>query len=237
MECDEIGSEPNKYLGEVEPEDFVDEFETGELTELLRAGTDEEEEEEYRERIMNTWDTRAFAGNKAYYVEEVAKIAGVGAVKAERVTNDNTTVKLTILNESFGEPSSDVIASVQEEVDPFDKSGEGNGIAPIGANVRVYGATAVTISVEAELILEDGIEIEDIESQLDGLVDEYFTELASNWEKTAGQIVRRAKIEAKIANVEGIVDITSVTLNGSNTNITIGNYEIAKRGTTSWTTH
>lgn len=235
VESDDPGTEPNRYLGEVEPEEFKEEFETGELIELLTAGTDEEEEETYRERLMSAWETRGFAGNRAYYVEEIGKMDGVGAVKAERATDQQNTVKLTILNAQYEAPSQTLINSIQELVDPTDASGEGDGIAPVGARVTVTGASEIEVTIQGTLILEDEIDLEDIESNLNAAVDDYFIELAEKWQSTDGQTVRRAKIESKIVEVGGVADVISITLNGAGSNVNTTGYQIAKRGTTTWT--
>lgn len=236
VECDEPGSEPNKYLGEVEPEEYKEEFETGELTLLLTAGTDEEDEEHYRERLMNTWETRSFAGNRNYYVERVNEIDGVGAVKAYRIVSGQNTVRLMILDSGYNEPTQELLASVQEEVDPTTSPANGDGMAPIGARVLVQGASTETISVEGTIELTPDTEFEDIESMLEAAVDDYFYTLASKWEESNGQVVRRAQVEVRVAAVEGVIDVTSITLNGSAANITLDADTIAKRGVITWTT-
>lgn len=234
LESDDPGAEANKYLGDIEPEEYKEEFETGELLELLVEGTEEEEEELYRERLINSWGTRAFAGNRAYYIEEISELDGVGAVKCERVSSSQTTVMITILNSSYGAPSQTLIDEIQEQVDPTTSPGEGNGIAPIGARVTITGASERTIAIEGTLVLADGIQYEDIKSALNAAVDTYFTELAEAWQKTNGQIVRTSLIETKLIAVEGVEDITSITLDGLADNVNLTAYEIAKRGETTW---
>ena len=234
VECDDEGTEANKYLGEIEPEEYKEEFETGELIELVTPGVDEEEEEVYRDRIMNSWEERSFAGNRAYYVSEVGNLDGVGAVKAVRVTEPLATVKVCILNDEYDAPSAELIAEVQEAVDPEDSTGEGNGMAPIGAKVKILGATVQTINVTATLALASGVTLADIASQLTNAIDSYFNELATTWESKTGQVVRRARIESGIVAIEGVEDVSAITLNGSSGNIDIGEFVFPKKGTCTW---
>ena len=236
VECLDAGAEANRYLGNVEPAEVVAGFESGELIELVIAGKDEESEDDYRFRILNSTETRSFAGNKAYYIEEVGQLEGVGGVKAMRITgNPNYNVLVQIVTKAFGTPDESLISAVQKAVDP-EQTGEGNGLAPIGAKVKIIGAEAVTVSVSAKITTTSGISVEDIRSQLDQAVNLYFAELNQKWSSTDGQKVRLAKAESYLMDVKGVEDVEQLTLNGSAANINITTAQVVKKGETIWIT-
>ena len=84
LECEDAGTEPNGWTGDLMCLDDIDELEDAQLTKLLVPGTDEEDEESYRMRIEDSFGIKPFAGNKAYYKEEVEAIDGVGGEKTYR---------------------------------------------------------------------------------------------------------------------------------------------------------
>lgn len=228
------GTEANAYLGDIEPDEFKDGFETGKLLELLTPGKDEEDEEDYRFRLLNSTDARAYAGNRAYYLQEVGEIQGVGSVIASRVTATDHNVEILFLDDKGGIPSPELVAQVQKIVDPT-LDGEGYGLAPIGAKVKVLTPVADALGVTATIQMEPGKELSDIKAQLDAAVTSYFAELAGNWDDSAsGLVVRIAKIESKLIDVPGVVDISNLKIAGTAGNKTLEPYHIPVKGDFVW---
>ena len=164
MECEQAGSDGNRYLGQLTPIDYVSGLQTAELTELLIPGEDQEDTEELRQRYFDSFEDKAFGGNVKDYVTKTNAIAGVGQTKVTRVWNGDIrpaemipspevrawysaavnglaeepkkwlktvfkaaeekkltvggTVLLSILGADFGEASAELIAKVQETIDP-----------------------------------------------------------------------------------------------------------------------
>lgn len=228
VECEDEGSEANQYLGYIEPIEFLEGFETGELTELTASGEDQEDEDTYRYRRLNSFETRPFAGNRAYYKQEIGQIDGVGAVKVERVTSSQTTVKATILSAAYKAPTSALVAAVQAAVDPT--SGDGSGIAPIGAQVTVYGATENTITVQVTITYKSGYSSASIDSYVKAAIDQYFAELGQEWADSDQLVVRRSQVENRIMDIEGVLDVTACTLNSQSGNVTLTAYQVPVRG-------
>ena len=67
------------------------------------------------------------------------------------------TVELTIVDSEWSVPSSTLIASVQNAVDPLTDQGSGIGFAPIGHTVTVSGVTGRTINTKFKLTLENNV--------------------------------------------------------------------------------
>lgn len=87
VQCEEVGTIGNQYLGDMIPMNYIDGLETAELTEVLIPGEDEETTDHLRQRYLDSFNEKAFAGNKAAYLALVRAIDGVGDVKVKRVWN------------------------------------------------------------------------------------------------------------------------------------------------------
>lgn len=87
VQCEEVGTIGNQYLGDMIPMNYIDGLETAELTEVLIPGEDEETTDHLRQRYLDSFNEKAFAGNKAAYLALVRAIDGVGDVKVTRVWN------------------------------------------------------------------------------------------------------------------------------------------------------
>lgn len=87
VRCENEGTAGNKVFGTLIPIDYIDGLETGELTELLIPGEDEEETEALRKRYFDSFNEKSFGGNVKDYIEKTCALGGVGSVKVTRVWN------------------------------------------------------------------------------------------------------------------------------------------------------
>lgn len=87
--CESVGAVTNHYSGQLIPIEYVDGLTRAELVELLIPGDDEEETERFRQRVLDSFQAKAFGGNQADYREKVMAIPGVGDVKIHPVWNKN----------------------------------------------------------------------------------------------------------------------------------------------------
>lgn len=140
------------------------------------------------------------------------------------------TVKLTILNSEFGVASDTLIQTVQQTVDPNEYAGEGYGIAPIGHLVTVVSVEPVTVDLELELVYQAGYSFDAVKESIQNAVDAYFRELNQTWADNEVLVVRISRLEGRILELEGILDITETKLNGEAKNLVLGENEIAIRG-------
>ncbi len=140
------------------------------------------------------------------------------------------TVLLTIINSEFGVASDALIKTVQQAVDPNEYAGEGYGIAPIGHLVNVVSVKSVTIDLELELTYQAGYSFDGVKESIQNAVDAYFHELNQTWADNEVLVVRISRLEGRILELEGILDIAETKLNGEAKNIVLGENEIAIRG-------
>lgn len=228
VECEEAGAEPNTILGEIEPIEYEKEIE-GELLELVIPGVDQEDEEAYRQRRLENFGIKPFGGNQAYYKQVLKGIEGVGGMKMERRLAGEKAVMIVVISELMRRPTQEQLAFIQNEVDPG-LAGTGDGLAPVGATVKIMGADEITINVEASIIYDEGFAASDVKSYIENKINECFKELASTWETSTQLVVRRSRLNSAIMEVEGVLDVTDIILNGIATNYILGKYEIPVRG-------
>lgn len=232
LECETEGTEANTNFGELEPVDYVDEYLGGELTELLVAGTDDEDEERFRQRVLESFHSEAFGGNKADYRQYIDDIAGVGGCKPERRAADSPWVIVTVISSEYDVPSDDLIGQIQTAVDPEQNHGEGDGMAPICHNVLIKPVEAVPVNVEAAVTLDTGYTAEECKTQIAEAIEGYLKELREAWESNEhnSTVVRVSRAESHILTVEGVLDITDTTLNGSDGNLVLTYTQIPTLG-------
>lgn len=151
-----------------------------------------------------------------YTAAKNKKLTVGGTVKVVFMTYDDKDVNL------FAKPSPELVARIQEAVDPEDKAGEGFGIAPIGHVVSVSPVEEEEITITAKIICKEGVVFDDIKKDVENAVKEYFNELRAQWEDTENLVVRIAHIESRILTkcAGNVVDIkdTKIDVDGESVN-------------------
>ena len=88
------------------------------------------------------------------------------------------------------------------------------GAIPIGIQATVRSARARSIDISANLLLDTGLTTSDVESVISDEIANYLRRLP------ASSVIRVNEIANIIHDTRGVVDYSSLTLNGSSTNIT-----------------
>ena len=141
------------------------------------------------------------------------------------------TVKITIINSEFRKPSATLVQTVQEEIDPTNTTGEGDGVAPIGHVVNVVGVEEIPINVTlSDVEYETGYSFDTLKDAIETTIDNYFFDLRQAWASNDNLIVRTSQIEAQLLLMTGIVDIQGILLNGQEGNIVLDSDSIPIRG-------
>ena len=231
MQCETTGLDGNASFGHIIPIDYIDGLETAELTEILILGEDEEDTEVFRKRYFESLELQPFCGNIADYKRITTSIEGVGGVKVVPVWNGGGTVKLTVIDSTFGVPTNELIELVQNNIDPVGHSGEGVGLAPIGHVVTVFGVQGRTIDIVTNITYQTGWNWDSAKSYILNAINQYFNDLAETWDENENLIIRISQLEARILACEGVLDVSGTTLNGSTSNMSLDANEIPIRGT------
>lgn len=224
LQCESVGSGPNATFGDLIPIEYIEGLTSAKLTEILIPGEDEEDTEKFRQRYIESFEPQAFGGNIKDYEEKTLSIAGVGAVKVTPVWKGGGTVRLTILDSTFSAATSELIKTVQTEIDPT-QDGYGLGLAPIDHRVTVDTPEKIIINITTKVELND-IEWGTLENDVKKIIEQYLLELRKNWAKENNITVRVAQIEAKILSIDGIVDIADTKINGKAENLILTAYQI-----------
>lgn len=230
VECEEVGTEPGRFLGELEPLEELEGFEWGKLIEVIDPGKDQEDIDAYRLRRVDYFGIKAFAGNRKYYRQEAGALRGVGAVKINRRLDGEETLILVVANETFGAPDEEEIAELQEQVDPLLFTGDGIGIAPVEHKIVVMAADEVPVNLETSLALEENLTAADVQARAETALEEYLAEVAQAWADTNQLTVVMRQIEARILEIEGVLDVYDTKLNGLEQNLILGVFELPKKG-------
>jgi len=214
MVCEISGGAGNRESGAMLPVDYINGLTSAELTDVLIPGEDEEDTEHFRSRYFADLEAQAFCGNVRDYADKVNEIAGVGGVKVYPAwqTGVPGSVKLAVIGSDYNAPNQTLIDSVRERI------GE---IAPIGHTVTVAGAANYTVNVYFKPTLQSGWNYEAARPAVKAAVSEYFRELARDWDKSDTLIVRISRVESRILDLAGIIDVSGVKLNGSAQNLTV----------------
>lgn len=223
LECETEGVEANGNIGALEPIDYVEDYLGGEIVEIIAPGTDDEDEEVFRVRVLESFQSNAFGGNKADYRLFVDAINGVGGCKPIRRDTDSEYVHIWVIDSGYLAPSTDLINEIQSLVDPEQNQGEGDGMAPICHKVLVKSVNTESIEVSTAITWDAGYSVDTSKSQVEKSIEEYFSLLRKNWERSEQSdiAVRIAQIEARILAIDGVLDAQDTTLNGSAENVVL----------------
>lgn len=234
LTCETAGAAGNLYMGPLMAITFVPGLGTAELSDILIPGADEEDDETLRGRCMEHLNSKPFGGNVASYREAVGAMAGVGGVQVYPTWAGGGTVKIAIVGADYRPAPDTLLQTVQNAVDPEANGGEGYGMAPIGATVTVSAPTEVTVDVSAVVTVVQGYTLEQVRPLIEAAVGEYIAALRTQWATPISSgttqyalAVYRARVITAMLLVQGVVNATSLTLNGGDADLTL--YQTGER--------
>lgn len=170
-------------------------------------GYNAETRDELLERYYTVIRKPATSGNAYHYEQWAMSVTGVGDVKVKPLWNGNGTVKVVIINADKQSASTELVSTVQSYIDAN---------RPIGANVTVATAEAITINIACKVQLKADYTLEQATADAQAKILAYFKEATF-----VDSSVYYAKIGNLIFTAEGIINIdyTALTLNGAKSDI------------------
>lgn len=147
------------------------------------------------------------------------------AAKQKKLTVGGT-VLLTILSSDFGNASETLTDLVQQTIDPEETAGEGLGLAPIGHVVKVESAEEKEVHVRTEIAFEPGYGWDNLRGSIETAISDYLMELRREWADSTSLTVRVSQVETRLLNLRGVLDIRNTSINGAESNLPLGEYEI-----------
>lgn len=186
--------------------------------EKFQGGTDIEDQEHYRERVIAAEQEEQLSGADSDYVRWALEIDGVGSAYSIAEWNGPGTVKLLILDKNGQPATAELTKVVKDYIYPDKLPGQNRGgKAPIGATVTIATPTTLAINVKAKFIFTSGFDSASILSGLKNKVATYLKKIKLNGTVNYNAIY--TIIGSYILSEEGIEDFNSLTVNDGIINI------------------
>ena len=101
VECEQEGSIGNEYFGAILPLFTINNLQEATLIGTQQPAQDVEDDDDYRERIIDKLNTKSFGGNIADYKDYISKIDGTSEPKVFPIWNGGGTVKVSVLDAQY----------------------------------------------------------------------------------------------------------------------------------------
>lgn len=226
LQAETAGTIGNDYLGALLPIDVISNLKSATLTDIIIAGSDDEEDESLRMRYFDEKNTKRFGGNIAQYRSWVGELDGVGACQVYPVWNGGGTVKISVIDSQYNPLSNAAQDRIQQAIDPT-RDGQGLGTAPIGHIVTVSTPEEIAIDINATVQIAAGYTLEQLKPLIKEELQNYIDTIKTDWGIAApnsndySTYVFIAQIMAAMLRVRGVFNITGLTLNGGATDIVL----------------
>ena len=180
------------------------------------GGSDREDDESYRERILYKIQNEASSGNEAHYKLWAESVDGVASAKIVPLWNGNGTVKVLISTPDKSTPTQTLIDEVAAYIETQ---------RPIGATVTVDSIEYVNINVVATVTLSDIGSISNVTEEFNAALAQYL----STYGLTTVSYLRIADL---LLQCTGVLDVQSYTLNGGVQSINLISTQMPRVGVT-----
>ena len=181
------------------------------------GGTDVEDDDSFRERILDARRLPATSGNKHHYKLWAREVPGVGDAKVFPLWDGPGTVKVVIVDGNKRAASPELLDAVIDHIE---------NQRPIGAEVTVASATEKQINITANVSLASGYTIAQVQQLYQEAVVSFFREIA-----LVETYVSYALLGKILLETPGVGDYANLLVNGSATNVLLGEEEVPVLGT------
>lgn len=154
----------------------------------FRGGADAESDEEFRERIIASFNKLPNGANTAYYEKAALDVDGVAAVSVVPRARGTGTVDVYISSET-GMPSAALITEVGNMLD---------AAREICVDVDVFAPETVEVPVSVKLKTASGYVFEDVKEAVESTVREYFSG------ERLGENILCAKLGSLVFGTDGV---------------------------------
>ena len=207
--------EPNNITIAISPINGVESI-TNE--ENFKGGTEIEDEEHFRERVINAEKEDKLSGADSDYVAWAKEVDGVGYAYTISEWNGPGTVKVLILDKNRQPATKDLIDDVQKYIAPIVPKGQNRkGKAPTGAIVTIATSETLNVKIKAKFNFKEGFNRENVLNDLKIKLNNYLANI-----DIGGTIVYNAIhtiIGSIILTGDGLEDFSNLTVNDVQENI------------------
>ena len=191
--------------------------------EPFTGGTEMEDDDSFRERILAAYD-EPLSGAKKDYIRWAKEVPGVGDVYVIPLWAGPGTVKVLIMD-SNGQPANqELIEAVQNHIAP--DGNLGGGLAPIGADVTVDAPEVFEVNIAFTIVLKDGYTLEDVMEDLIANIKQFLSTFKINTGDRPLDRITVTRLGHVVLSTEGIVDYSDLTVNDNDEYIEIPEQKI-----------
>lgn len=238
--ADDVALEDGSGSGELVAAQVGDQYnvDAGEIDQILRnisgltaysneaasGGADPESDAALYERIDVRRKNPATSGNEAHYMEWALECDGVGAAKVTGLWNGAGTVRVLVVDYDRKPMDSALVESVAAYIQTK---------RPVGADVTVVSANAVDIDIAAAVTLDAGTTTAAVQTAFVSKLDTYLQDLANEYfadNSVHTYTLRYNKVASLLMEIDGVIDFTTLTVNGGTENVTIDALAVPVRG-------
>lgn len=214
------------------PEHDVDDMISATLGSLATAAVDTESDDSVRARLLERLGRHVGNGNAADFKEWCEAVEGIGRARISTERRSQGIVDAYVIAPNGGPVKDAALARLQQAIDPGGE-GLGEGLAPIGCRFAPHQINARPMAVSAHLTLAEGTRLGDASNAIIAALRAYFKSLA--FEAEGAVTVYYTSIASIILAAGGVLDYSSLLVNGGTSNIAIGVLSAPMVGKTSFT--
>jgi uncharacterized phage protein gp47/JayE len=182
------------------------------------GGTDIEDEEHYRTRVIAAEQEENLSGADSDYVTWALEVNGTGSAYVIEEWAGPGTVKVLVLDANGQPATAELIKAVKDYIYPDKLPGKNRGgKAPIGAVVTIDTATTLGIYVKAKFTFTSGFSPDSVLSAMEDDISSYLAKITISG--TVNYNVIHSIVGAYIESAKGIDDFENLTINDGITNI------------------
>lgn len=181
------------------------------------GGTDAETDTALAARLYEYLQKPATSGNAYHYKQWALEVDGVGNAKITPLWDGPGTIRVLIVGNNYEPVDSVIVNNCVEHIEEN---------RPIGATVTVVSAEGLDINVEANITIESRTTIEAVQKTFKEALESYLSGIAFE-----GYTVVYNRIAYILLDIDGVLDYTTLTINGEAANVAIGEEQIPILGT------
>lgn len=241
LTCETAGIIGNSYVGAILPITAINGLATATIGAIIRTGGEVEDDESLRQRYDLSFEATAFAGNMASYENALLSYPGIGAIRIGTSSlvlppyrPNAATATIYIVDDNYDPCTQEFVDEVQLYVCPewfaspppipFWYGWYGIGLCPIGTRIQIQTPEKDFIDVTASITWETGrggsSDIQAVEDAIEqyfknAIKDQWGSYEIIGYQVISTMILYHSVLVAAIQNVDGVVSVSNVTLNGS----------------------
>ncbi|MCL6559022.1 MAG: baseplate J/gp47 family protein [Firmicutes bacterium] len=187
------------------------------------GGTDLEEEESFRQRVLNSNKQEKLSGADSDYIRWAEEVDGVGKAYVIPEWDGAGTVKVVVIDANGLPANQSILDSVQQHIAPSGKNR--GGLAPVGHLVTVVAPVRKLINYQFSWELSPDVDAQETQDKFKAALLSYYKDVG------VGGTVHYNRVGALLINLEGVVNYSGLTVDGGAGDVQLAGDEYPGTGT------